>query len=257
LANLALDEIHNELRAHDIWQHLKMRGLKPRVWNKDPHVLSRFYSCTDRNLPTYYDATIAGKWIEREESIKVHNKLISSDSKRPVLISGEAGVGKSCIINQVVETIQKENIPLLMFRADRLNATQLPEEVGAQLGLPDSPAIVLKAVAQDCLCVLIIDQLDAVSETSGRNPDFFYCIFEIIKQALGYPNMHILLSCRKFDLDNDHRLRNLTRNPVNAEIVPIRPLSPDIVKRFIFNYLNLDANRLNKKQIDCYPFYCI
>jgi len=137
-----------------------------------------------------------------------------------------------------------------MFRADRLNATQLPENVGEQLGLPDSPAIVLKAIAQECPCVLIIDQLDSVSETSGRNPDFFYCVCEIIKQGLSYPNMHVLLSCRKFDLDNDHRLRSLQGTQGIAEIVQIKPLSPDVVKNFILNDLNLDVNRLNKKQID-------
>lgn len=250
LASLALDEIHKELSAHDIWQRLKIRGIKRRVCNKDPHVLSKVYSCTDRNLPPYYDATIAGKWIKRDESQIVLDKLRSPDRKRAVLISGEAGVGKSCIIKQVVETLQKEGIPLLMFRADRLNATQLPEKVGEQLGLPDSPAIVLKAIAQECACVLIIDQLDSVSETSGRNPDFFYCVYEIIKQGLGYPNMRVLLSCRKFDLDNDHRLRSLQGTQGIAEVVQIKPLSPDVVKNFILNDLNLDVNRLNKKQID-------
>jgi len=112
LANLALDEIHKELSAHDIWQHLKIRGIKRRVWNKDPHVLSKVDNCTDRNLPPYYDATIAGKWITRDESQIVLDKLRSPDSKRAVLISGDAGVGKSCIIKQVVETLQKEDVPL-------------------------------------------------------------------------------------------------------------------------------------------------
>jgi hypothetical protein len=79
LANLALDEIHKELSAHDIWQRLENRGLKRRIWNKDPHVLNKVTKCTDRNLLPYYDATIAGKWIKRDES--QGSSLFSVDSR--------------------------------------------------------------------------------------------------------------------------------------------------------------------------------
>jgi len=97
----------------------------------------------------------------------------------------------------------------LAFRVDRLVPTQLPDDVGKKLGLPASPAYVLKSIAEGRECLLIIDQLDFISQTSGRNPWFFDCIFEIIEQALNYPEMHILLACRKFDLENDNRLRSL------------------------------------------------
>ncbi|MBW4477566.1 MAG: hypothetical protein KME54_11980 [Tolypothrix brevis GSE-NOS-MK-07-07A] len=70
-------------------------------------------------------------------------------------------------------------------------------------------AIVLANIAQSRDCVLVIDQLDAVSLASGRNPQFFDCIFEIIKQAQAHPTIHLLLERRKFDLDNDNRLKRL------------------------------------------------
>lgn len=250
LKDLALDQIHKELSVHDIWHHLSTRGLKPRNWNNDPHVLSRVRSCTDRSLLQHYDATIAGKWIERIDSKVVLGKLNSSEGKRAVFISGEAGAGKSCIIKQVAETLKEQNTPLLAFRIDRLDATQLPEEVGAQLGLPESPAIVLKSIAQGQACVLIIDQLDWVSEASGRYPSFFDCILEIIDQALNYPEMRILLACRKFDLDNDHRFKSLLGENGIAENVQIGRLDHETIKNFIKNNLKLDVNRLNKKQLD-------
>ncbi len=250
LANLALEEVHKELFSDNIWKHLETRGLKPRVWNKDPHVLSRCNDCTNRNLPDLYDSTIVGKVIEKEEVSIILDKLIASVDKKSVLISGEAGLGKSSIIVQVVEALKNQEIPLLAFRVDRLNPTQLPEEVGTQLGLPDSPAIVLKSIARGRPCVLIIDQLDSVSETSGKNPDFFYCINEIIKQALIYPEMHILLACRKFDLDNDHRLRSLIGKQGIADNVQIKCLSHDTIKRFIKENLRSDIDKLDKKQLD-------
>ena len=56
----------------------------------------------------------------------------------------------------------------------------LPSDVGQQLGLPDSPVNVLAAIAQGQDCMLVIDQLDATSLASGRNPQFFDCINEIL-----------------------------------------------------------------------------
>ena len=151
---------------------------------------------------------------------------------------------------QVAEAFRKQGRPLLAFRVDRLVPTHLPDDVGKQLALPSSPANVLKSIAQGRECLLIIDQLDSVSQTSGRNPWFFDCIFEIIKQALNYPEIRILLACRKFDLENDNRLRSLIGKHGIAENVPIKRLPHEVINKFIKNELNLDITRLNKKQLD-------
>ncbi len=250
LAQFALDEINKELRAADIWKHLNERGFKQCRWNKDPLVTTAIEDCIYRNLPSLREATITGKGIHRDEAQIILEKLKSTDAKHAIMISGVAGVGKSVVILQVVEFLQKEGKPLLVFRVDLLNPTQLPDEVGRQLGLPASPANVLEAVAQGRDCVLVIDQLDYVSETSGRNPRFFDCISMIIRQALDYPNMHVLLVCRKFDLDNDPRLRSLIKNQGIADYLQIKGLSHEIIKRFIRNELRLDITRLNDKQLD-------
>ena len=59
--------------------------------------------------------------------------------------------------------------------------------------------------------MLVIDQLDAVSLASDRNPELFKILKDIIRQADAYPRMRLLLDRRRVDLDNDYRLRTLTR----------------------------------------------
>jgi hypothetical protein len=59
--------------------------------------------------------------------------------------------------------------------------------------------------------MLVIDQLDAVSLASDRNPELFEVLKDIIRQADAYPRMRLLLTRRRVDLDNDYRLRTLTR----------------------------------------------
>ncbi|HAX79147.1 MAG TPA: hypothetical protein DCY88_25805 [Cyanobacteria bacterium UBA11372] len=249
LAQFALDKVHHELTAYDIWHHLEERNFRRRQWGKDPHILAAVEEANNRYLSPLRDAVITSPPIPRDEAKTVLQKLSSTDSKPGVLLVGEAGVGKSGVMLQVVEALCEQGIPTLAFRIDRLEPTLLPNDVGQQLGLPGSPANVLAAISHKRDCVLIIDQLDAVSLASGRNPQFFDCVAEIIKQVQAHPKMRLVLACRKFDLDNDYRLRHLTDENGIAEPVIINRL-PHATVREVFAKLGLDATRLNEKQLN-------
>ncbi len=251
LAELALNRIRNELTAHDIWHYLlEERGYRRREWGKDPHVLAAVDRVNDRYLSRLHKEAIAGKVIPRDEVDIIVNKLTSLDHKRGVLVAGEAGVGKSGVILQAVEALRKKGIPLIAFRVDRLDPTDSPAQIGKQLeNLPGSPAHVLANIAQGRDCVLIIDQLDAVSTASGRNPQFFECIDRIIDQVKAYPQMRLLLACRKFDLDYDYRLKRLTGENGIAETVIISRLSHKKVREMVAE-LGLDSSLLNNKQLE-------
>jgi hypothetical protein len=249
LAQLALDAVHQELTAHDIWRHLENRGFRRRQWGKDPHVLAAVKAANKRYLTPLRDAAIAREVILREEVETVLDMLTSPGRTRGVLLTGEAGVGKSGVILQAVESLQEQGLTLITFRIDRLGPAVLPSDVGRQLGLPDSPANVLAAVAQGRDCVLVIDQLDATSLASGRHPQFFDCVSEILQQAQAHPRMRLLLACRKFDVDNDARLRRLSGETGIVETVPVNRLSHTTVREVVAD-LGLDAGRLDSKQLD-------
>jgi hypothetical protein len=251
LAQLALDAVHQELTAYDIWHHLESRGFRRRQWGKDPHILAAVKTANERYLSPLRDAAIAGEVIPRGEVQTVLDMLTSPERTRGVLQIGEAGVGKSGVILQVVESLQNQGIPLIAFRVDRLEPTLLPSDVGRQLdrGLPDSPANVLAAIAQGRDCVLVIDQLDATSLASGRHPQFFDCVSEILQQAQAHPRMRLLLACRKFDVDNDSRLRRLSGETGIVKTVPVNQLSHTTVREVVAD-LGLDASRLDSKQLE-------
>jgi hypothetical protein len=249
LAQLALDAIHQELTAHDIWRRLENRGFRRRQWGKDPNVLAAVKAANKRYLTPLRDAAIAREVILREEVETVLDMLTSPGRTRGVLLTGEAGVGKSGVILQAVESLQEQGLPLITFRIDRLGPAVLASDVGRQLGLPDSPANVLAAVAQGRDCVLVIDQLDATSLASGRHPQFFDCVSEILQQAQAHPRMRLLLACRKFDVDNDARLRRLSGETGIVETVPVNRLSHTTVREVVAD-LGLDAGRLDSKQLD-------
>ena len=247
LAEMASERVHHELTAHDIWIHLESRGFSRRHWDKDPHVLSAIKEANQRYLSLLRDQAIGSSVLPRQEVQTVQGRLKESSARAGVLLTGEAGIGKSGVMLQVVEELLDAGTPVVAFRADRLEPTQLPDKVGEQIGLPGSPANVLAAVAQGGHCVLVIDQVDALSLASGRNTDLFDCIYEILRQAQAHPNVRILLACRKFDLDNDHRLRGLTESDGIAEAVVVERLPHETVHEVVSRF-GLDADSLTFKQ---------
>jgi hypothetical protein len=248
LASFALDQVHNELTAVDIWRHLDGQGCRRREWNRDPRVLAAVDAQNDRYLGFLRDEAIRGTLFPRDEAHLALSKLLSTEGKGSVMLAGEAGVGKSSTTPEVVTRLKEIGWPVLAFRVDRMEPTPTPDRAGDSLGLPGSPAHVLAAIAQGRDCALVIDQLDAVSLASGRHPQFFECINEIIKQALTYPRMHLVLGCRKFDVDNDHRLRRLVEERGVAEVITIKRLSDEKVREIVSGF-GLDAMRLTSKQL--------
>ena len=72
---------------------------------------------------------------------------------------------------------------------------------------------------------------------------------KIVRQAQAHPNMRILLACRKFDLDNDRRLRKLAGSESVVETVDVGQLAHETVREVVSKF-GLAANSLNSKQLD-------
>ena len=81
--------------------------------------------------------------------------------------------------------------------------------LGRELGLSASPATVLLQSAEGKNCVLIVDQLDAISTVSGRKTNTWSAFEELRRQTEDCPGMKLVVACRDFDLEQDQRLRPL------------------------------------------------
>src|SRR5262249_11518302 len=122
-----------------------------------------------------------------------------------------------------------------------------PNALGREvLELPGSPTAVLATVAGGSDALLIIDQLDAVSIASGRQPQFFECIAEIIREAGAESTLHVLAVCRDFDFENDSRFRTVAGDAPRIRAQPFE----DIVILDICKKLGIAATRLSKKQVE-------
>ena len=88
-----------------------------------------------------------------------------------------------------------------------------------------------------------------MSHASGRNPEFFDCIGAMLHQARAHANIKVLAACRKFDIDNDPRIRDLTKEGGIAKEIPVEQFD-EVTVRTLIEKLGIDPITLSPKQID-------
>lgn len=152
---------------------------------------------------------INNRAIPRSESRQILD-VMESGKNCGVLLIAEAGFGKSCILAEVMDLLEKRDIPCLAFRMDSINKCTSADQLGKEIDLPDSPVKALDAVSPGRPCVLLVDQLDAISTVSGRKTNMWIAFDEIRRQVESHPEMKLIIACRGFDLEQDHRLRRLS-----------------------------------------------
>ena len=249
LMDFALDQLNQDLSQSDILNFLRSREFEKQTWAQQQGVTDAVTELNETYRSGMPPVDIGGTSVPREEVNKILEAFDDSGTENVALVSGRAGVGKTSTISQVLDSIGQRGWPMLLLRVDRLEATPTPAQLGHSLGLPASPASVLAALAQGRDCLLVIDQMDAVSLASGRNPQFFDCIGALLHQARRHPNMKVLTACRKFDIDNDYRMKELVKDGGIAIEVPLSQFDKPIVKSLVAE-LGLDPGRLSSKQLE-------
>jgi hypothetical protein len=136
-----------------------------------------------------------------------------------VVVAGGAGSGKSLVMSSIVASARQRDWPILALRVDRFLACQSPEELGeVLLDRRQSPVGALGNRHPRRPTVLLIDQVDAVSETSGRSSKMRDQIFRMIEDSGLYRQMKVVIACRSYDLEHDRRLSGQASLPWSKAI---------------------------------------
>ena len=211
LRDLYLRSTHETLTAADIERHLQTCGIGKRRGGA-PDARDRILAVTRGYVEGQRAKLIRRTPIRRSVAADVVAKILSSKGSLDILVTSAAGGGKSACLCQIVEDLQATGLPVLAFRLDRVEPVPTAIMLGEKLGLGESPAVVLAQAFAGRPVVLVVDQLDCVSSGSGRRPDFFDTVAALRSDVLGlrhHHTIHLLLACRKFDFEHDHRLKQL------------------------------------------------
>jgi hypothetical protein len=227
LVQILLDRVNEPLTARELWAELELSGLRPNPWGSASLLVSHIDDANERFRNSRRATLIRGELLERTET----NKVIAALSDRhTVLLQGDAGMGKSDVLLGLCDYLAETRTPYLVMRLVRQQTATTPEELGKALGLPGSPPAVLAASAAGGESVLIVDQLDALSTTSGRNVAFLDCIDAMLRRASADPSMRVVLACRSFDAAHDGRLRRLLDPGDDRPAITVGPFNADVVR---------------------------
>lgn len=165
-----------------------------------------------------------------------------------MLLTGSAGSGKSGVVQQVIKQLNDLGVSHLAFRVDRYLTAQSTQEIGLKVyGRQEDPIVTLMSFGRDQRSVLIIDQVDAVSEASGRVGPMRDVVFELIRTAKAARNVRILAVCRLFDLTNDQTLRDLEQREKVCRI-DVKPLDWELEVKPLLAKKGVDANQITSVQ---------
>jgi len=228
LIEVLRDSVNERLTAANLWERLKEVGLTANPLTSGNLGVIALNAVNDRFERSRSGGRINNKLISRTETDELRLAL---DEERIVLVQGHAGMGKSEVLSELLDDFKRDAVPHLVVRLDRLNASATATQIGAELGLSASPAVVLAGAAAGQDSYLVVDQLDALSTTSGRNPEFLDAVAEMLRQGLVDPRMRIVLACRSFDANNDARLRQLFDKQSEQGNVTVGPLAPEQVRK--------------------------
>lgn len=240
------DRVNERLTAHALWHRLADRGVKQNTWSSAGRGVASLKCANDRYRESRQTTLIGGELVERPQVTELADLL---ETQQVVLLDGPAGMGKSDVLLGLSDVLIERKVPHLALRLDRLAPTARADVLGRELGLPASPPAVLASVSQGGRSVLVIDQLDMVSTSSGRNPQFFECVSELLRLAAAQPEMRVVLACRTFDLANDTRLRALVHGQDERPVVTVGPFDHGHV-RDVAAGLGFDASALDTVQLD-------
>lgn len=236
LRSIVQDSVHRFIDRKSLIVELENRGFKLRQLVNPTDAHSLISNVTNNYLEAARRKLIQRTLIPRPPTQELLDKIRGNATDgmgTDCVLTGKAGGGKTATVIECVEKLlQSGNFSVLAFRLDRMDPVSSTKKLGESLGLEESPAFVVKTAAEviSSEAILVIDQLDAISTTSGRNSDFLDVVEKLLIEARGFRNkviLHIVVVCREFDWKNDHRLCGLVNE--NHENIAITDFSPEQV----------------------------
>lgn len=163
-----------------------------------------FISNNFRNLPNSH--------INRKETTEILNwinKPLEEEESNICILAGNAGTGKTVILKDIFDLLNSKNIPVLGLKADKKTLDKKNRDKSILCFDED---VQLKNIFQRLLVnnetvVLLIDQIDALSQSLSTNREQINIYTSLINQLSQINGLRIIISCRIFDLHHDGELR--------------------------------------------------
>ncbi|MFB9907592.1 hypothetical protein [Allokutzneria oryzae] len=141
--------------------------------------------------------------VDNPHTSEIMSRLSTPDSPQVLVLHGPAGSGKSEVLASLLRRAEERGWTGAAIHMDAVQSgTLTAASVGRLFDLPTSPVLMFAQTPG----ILVVDQLDAVSQYSGRIPDSYDAVAEILEQAEALPHLKVVLAVRTADLHADPRM---------------------------------------------------
>jgi len=147
--------------------------------------------------------------IERDETQEIWNQLFD---KKAILLTGEAGSGKSGIGVEIYKRCKENDIFVLLLDVRRFSEIESKNEISSKIGLVENIKTVFSSIQKIDNYLLIIDQLDSVCGTSLGN-----LMVEFAIECKNFHQTSVLVISRHGEIE-----QSLLRNLLEADFEEIQ-----------------------------------
>lgn len=189
------------LRRQDLEEVLAARG----------HVRSPYRSIADQlalferssRIGRGWERSIVGVHIPRREKEGILEAI--REGARSILVTGEPGIGKTCVMLDVADAIEEDQaLALLFIKGDRFGGAVSDADLVAR-GLPDDIVGRCAHLASERRVVVLLDALDVLSlQRANGTLELFLGLLDRLSVL---ENVCTVAACRTFDVAYDPLLR--------------------------------------------------
>lgn len=206
---------NNVAETIDLWRELYNRRMESI---KDEKMLANQFAAQQK---IYFNAVSSelhgavGSHINRYQVDEIRQwigKDSREDDNRICLLAGDAGVGKSAVLKDLISLSKSDNIAYLCIKADSIDDNGNPVTLEKML-----ETLAYYSTEADEV-VLIVDQIDALSQCLTSDRRRLNMMMTMLSSLNDWPNIRAVVSCRKYDLEYDSALNSLKTKSTLIEI---------------------------------------
>lgn len=142
------------------------------------------------------------QWIQKDDE---NNRSIC-------ILVGDAGVGKSAVLKDLISLYQSDDIRYLCIKADYI------DDNGNPVTLEKIRDTLTYYSVEANKVILIVDQIDALSQSLTNDRKHLNVMMTILSSLENWNNVKAVVSCRKYDLEYDSVLNALKDKSTLIEI---------------------------------------
>jgi len=157
---------------------------------------------------------LSNSHLPRKETTQLLNWIeapLTLEEKGITLLVGEPGSGKSVILRDVLHVLEERQIPVLGIKADRYcveSIQDLEKRLNLREGIETMTRVLMRTSDR---VVVLIDQIDALSQSLSARREYLDTFNQLVASLIDVPGVRIVISCRTYDLQNDHDFSHYRR----------------------------------------------